>query len=253
MKTTFLLPIAMLVAVALAGCEQKAVNTSNNSSNAGADFARGNGDKPDNTNLTPTTDSAAPEQTKEKAAERPMTTDVTREPADGEEVAVMETNQGRIVLMFFPDVAPKHVKSFKDLAAKGFYDGVKFHRAIPGFMIQGGDPKTKDDNLQAEWGTGGPGYNLPAEFNKIKHERGILSAARSGHPDSAGSQFFIMHDKAPFLDGQYTVYGRVVSGLETVDKIVNLKTDLSERTGGKILPENPAIIKSVKIEKWPVK
>ena len=252
MRTTYLLPIALFVAVALAGCEQKAANTAVNSSNSGSDVSS-SGDKPDNSNLTPSADTGSSGQDKEKAAERQMTTDVTREPKEGEEVAVMETNHGRIVLMFFPEVAPKHVKSFKDLSAKGFYDGVQFHRAIPGFMIQGGDPNTKDESKRDQWGSGGPGYNLPAEFNEIKHERGILSAARSGHPDSAGSQFFIMHDKAPFLDGQYTVFGRVVSGLEAVDKIVELKTDLSERTGGKILPENPAIIKSVKIEKWPVK
>lgn len=252
MRTTYLLPIALLAAVALAGCEQKAVNTAGNSS-MGSDVSTSTGDNPGNSNITPTTDPGTPGQSKDKAAERPMTTDVTREPTEGEEVAVMETNHGRIVLMFFPDVAPKHVKSFKDLAAKGFYDGVQFHRAIPGFMIQGGDPNTKDESRRAEWGTGGPGYNLPAEFNQIKHVRGILSAARSGHPDSAGSQFFIVHDTASSLDGKYTVYGRVVSGIETVDKIVNLKTDLSEGTGGKVLPENPAIMKSVKIEKWPVK
>ena len=169
-------------------------------------------------------------------------------PKAGDEVAVMETNHGRIVLKFFPDKAPKHVESFKSLAKKGFYDGTKFHRVIPGFMIQGGDPNSKSDDRRMH-GSGGPGYQLPAEFNDIKHTPGILSAARTADPNSAGSQFFLMHKTAPHLDNQYTVYGQVVEGMDVVEKIVNLPRDDRDNP----LAENPAIIKSVKIEKWPLK
>jgi cyclophilin family peptidyl-prolyl cis-trans isomerase len=156
-----------------------------------------------------------------------------------EEYAVLNTNLGRIVVRFFADKAPKHVESFKSLVAKGFYDGTKFHRVIPGFMIQGGDPNSKDDN-RALHGTGGPGYKIPAEFNDIKHTRGILSAARSSDPNSAGSQFFLMVAPAPHLDRQYSVFGEVIEGMDVVDKIVALKRDHRDNP----LPENPAIIES---------
>src|SRR3954462_7192478 len=119
----------------------------------------------------------------------------------GEEVAVMHTNLGDITIRFFPANAPKHVESFKKLARSGYYDGTKFHRVIPGFMIQGGDPNTKSDD-RSKHGTGGPGYSVPAEFNDTPHTRGILSAARTSDPDSAGSQFFLMVARAPHLDGQ---------------------------------------------------
>ncbi|MFA5513124.1 MAG: peptidylprolyl isomerase [Candidatus Kapaibacterium sp.] len=126
---------------------------------------------------------------------------------------------GKIVLELFPDKAPKHVKNFDSLVASKFYDGCAFHRVIPGFMIQGGDPNSKDKPKET-WGMGAPGQTkVPAEFNDVKHERGILSAARTNDPNSATSQFFIMHDKAPHLDGQYTAYGKVVSGIEVVDII----------------------------------
>jgi|SRR5579862_1899778 len=164
-------------------------------------------------------------------------------PAAGEEVAIMQTNLGRIVLRFFPDRAPKHVESFKKLARDGFYDGTKFHRVIPGFMIQGGDPNSKSDD-RSRHGTGGPGYSVPAEFNDTPHTRGILSAARSSSPDSAGSQFFLMVARSPHLDGQYTVYGEVIEGMDVVDAIVALPRD--QRDNPK--PENPAIIESVTIE-----
>jgi peptidyl-prolyl cis-trans isomerase B (cyclophilin B) len=133
--------------------------------------------------------------------------------------AVIETRLGKIVLKFYPDKAPIHVKNFITLAESGFYDGTVFHRVIQGFMIQGGDPKSKDPNKAAH-GTGGPGYTIKAEFNDIRHKKGILSMARMRDPDSAGSQFFIMTADAPHLDGQYTAFGEVVEGLDTVDKIV---------------------------------
>lgn len=161
----------------------------------------------------------------------------------GEEIAVMQTNHGTIKLRFFPDRAPKHVESFKKLAREGFYDGTKFHRVIPGFMIQGGDPNSKSDD-RSRHGTGGPGYSVPAEFNDTPHTRGILSAARSSDPNSAGSQFFLMVARSPHLDGQYSVYGEVIEGMDVVDKIVALPRD--HRDNPK--PENPAIIEKVTIE-----
>ncbi len=139
--------------------------------------------------------------------------------------AIVTTKFGEMELVFFPQLAPKHVESFLNLAKKGFYNGTIFHRVIPGFMIQGGDPNTKDPSKPKTYGMGGPGYTLPAEFNRIPHERGIVSAARSADPDSAGSQFFIMVGKAPSLDGQYTVFGEVVKGMEVADKIVRQPRD----------------------------
>ncbi|HTZ18857.1 MAG TPA: peptidylprolyl isomerase [Dissulfurispiraceae bacterium] len=138
--------------------------------------------------------------------------------------AIMETKFGDIELRFFPDVAPGHVSNFIELAKKGFYDGTTFHRVIPGFMIQGGDPNSKDPD-KSRHGMGGPGYNINAEFNEKPHKRGTLSMARSANPDSAGSQFFICVADAPFLDRQYTVFGEVVSGMEAVDAIVNQPRD----------------------------
>jgi peptidyl-prolyl cis-trans isomerase B (cyclophilin B) len=134
--------------------------------------------------------------------------------------AVIETRFGAMEVIFFPDKAPKHVEAFLKLAQSGFYNGTIFHRVIPGFVIQGGDPLTKDKENTAGYGTGGPGYTLKAEFNDRLHERGILSMARSQSPDSAGSQFFVVVARAPHLDNKYTVFGQVVKGLDVVDKIV---------------------------------
>jgi peptidyl-prolyl cis-trans isomerase B (cyclophilin B) len=140
--------------------------------------------------------------------------------------AIIETKLGNIEIEFLDDKAPGHVKNFTDLAKKGFYDGTTFHRVIPGFMIQGGDPNTKDaTGSRARHGTGGPGYNIKAEFNDTPHKRGIVSMARSQDPDSAGSQFFIVVKDSNFLDRQYTAFGRVVSGMEIADKIVNSPRD----------------------------
>lgn len=138
--------------------------------------------------------------------------------------AVIETKYGNIELKFYPDVAPNHVKNFIKLAKEGFYDGTIFHRVIPGFMIQGGDPNTKGQDKRM-YGLGGPGYEVKAEFNKKSHKRGILSMARAAHPDSAGSQFFIVVKDSSFLDYEYTVFGEVVKGMEVADKIVNLSRD----------------------------
>jgi peptidyl-prolyl cis-trans isomerase B (cyclophilin B) len=129
-----------------------------------------------------------------------------------------------IRLKFFPDVAPNHVQNMVKLAKNKFYDGTTFHRVIPGFMIQGGDPNTKDSD-RSRHGMGGPGHRVKAEFSHRPHKRGILSMARSQDPNSAGSQFFICVADSKFLDGQYTVFGEVVSGMETVDRIVNAQRD----------------------------
>jgi peptidyl-prolyl cis-trans isomerase B (cyclophilin B) len=140
--------------------------------------------------------------------------------------AVIETKFGEIELEFLPDKAPGHVKNFVELAKKGFYDGTTFHRVIPGFMIQGGDPKTRDASApRGMHGTGGPGYTIKAEFNDTSHKRGVVSMARSNDPDSAGSQFFICVADAAFLDRQYTAFGRVVRGMEVADRIVGSPRD----------------------------
>ncbi|MFQ5762983.1 MAG: peptidylprolyl isomerase, partial [Candidatus Bathyarchaeia archaeon] len=139
-----------------------------------------------------------------------------------EEVAVIETKYGRVVLEFFPDKAPAHVENFKKLAREGFYDGTAFHRVIPGFIIQGGDPNSKDDDRSND-GIGGPGYTLPQELNDISHVRGVLSMARA-EADS-GSQFFIMVGDAPHLDADFSAFGRVIEGMNVVDQIANVDTD----------------------------
>ncbi len=139
----------------------------------------------------------------------------------------IETNLGEIELKFFPEEAPNHVKSFIKFSKEGFYDGTIFHRVIPGFMIQGGDPNTKGTDT-SKYGMGGPDENLAAEFNEISHKRGILSMARSQSPDSAGSQFFVVVKDSVFLDRQYTVFGEVVSGLDVADKIVNSPRNSSD-------------------------
>ena len=147
--------------------------------------------------------------------------------------ATIDTSEGQITLDLYPKDAPQHVNSFVFLAREGFYEGCIFHRVIPGFMIQGGDPTGT--------GSGGPGYQIKAEFNNRKHERGVLSMARSSDPNSAGSQFFICHDAASFLDKQYTAFGKVTSGMETVDKIVNAPRDRSDR------PNKPTTIKKITV------
>jgi peptidyl-prolyl cis-trans isomerase B (cyclophilin B) len=139
--------------------------------------------------------------------------------------AMIETKFGSMEMRFFPDKAPKHVEHFIKLAKSGFYDKTIFHRVIPGFMIQGGDPNTKDETNKSKYGMGGPGYNVKAEFNDRPHVRGAVSMARSQDPDSAGSQFFIVVKDTPHLNGKYTVFGEVVKGMEVADKIVSLPRD----------------------------
>ena len=160
--------------------------------------------------------------------------------AQGAEVAVIETTLGNIELEFLEDVAPGHTKNFKDLANKGFYDGTIFHRVIPGFMIQGGDPNSKSEDRSSH-GTGGPGYTINAEFSETPHDRGVLSMARSQDPNSAGSQFYIVVKDSHFLDGQYTAFGRVISGMDVADKIVDSPRDTRDN------PNDRIEMKSVKI------
>jgi len=138
--------------------------------------------------------------------------------------ALIKTNFGDIKIKLLPEIAPETVRNFITLTKSNFYDGTLFHRVIPKFMIQGGDPNTKEPD-KSVWGQGGPGYNLKAEFNSRSHLRGIVSMARSTDPDSAGSQFFIVTSDSTFLYRQYTVFAEVVEGLEIADKIVNLPRD----------------------------
>jgi peptidyl-prolyl cis-trans isomerase B (cyclophilin B) len=145
------------------------------------------------------------------------------------ELAIINTTEGEMVAEFWDDVAPKTVENFKTLAKKGFYDGTAFHRVIKGFMIQGGDPLTKDASKESVWGTGDPGYKIKAEFNKKSHVRGVLSMARSNHPDSAGSQFFICHGDPKFLDGQYTTFGQLIKGDDVLEKIATAPTHPGDR------------------------
>ncbi len=160
-------------------------------------------------------------------------------------VAVITTNKGVMVLEFWPDVAPGTVENFKKLAREGYYDGTAFHRIVKGFMIQGGDPLTKDPANEARFGTGDPGYKIKAEFNDRKHVRGVISMARSSQPDSAGSQFFICLDPAPFLDRQYTGFGQLIAGEEVLMAIGETPTTMNR--GEKSKPTERIEVQSVKI------
>ncbi len=142
--------------------------------------------------------------------------------------AIIKTKFGEMEIKFFPDRAPKHVENFLKLAKKGFYDGTIFHRVIPGFMIQGGDPYTKDANKKDVYGQGGPGYSVDAEFNETPHKRGIVSMARAQDPNSAGSQFYIVVEDSFFLDRKYTVFGEVVKGMGVADKIVSQPREMRD-------------------------
>lgn len=157
-----------------------------------------------------------------------------------DQIVELHTTAGEIHIRLYPQIAQRHVKNFIDLAAAGFYDGTRFHRVIPGFMIQGGDPNTKNDDVSS-WGAGGSGRNLNAEFNAVKHRRGIVSMARALSPDSASSQFFVVVADAPSLDNQYSVFGEVVRGMEVVDAIVSAPRDRSDR------PNQPTTITGTRV------
>ena len=171
----------------------------------------------------------------------------TKPAAAANEVAVIKTSEGDMVIAFWPDVAPKTVENFKTLAKKGFYDGTCFHRVIKGFMIQGGDPTSKDLSKEASWGMGGPGYSIKAEFNDRPHDRGVISMARTNDPDSAGSQFFICHGTAEQLsriarlDHQYTAFGKLIKGDDVLEKIATTPTHTPDR------PNKRMVVESIKI------
>ena len=181
----------------------------------------------------------AEEPKKETATAAGKTSD--NKAMNANEVAVIKTSEGEMVVEFWSDVAPKTVENFKTLAKKGFYDGTCFHRVIKDFMIQGGDPLTKDPSQEASWGTGGPGYQIKAEFNDRHHDRGVLSMARSQNPDSAGSQFFICHGNPRFLDRQYTAFGKLIKGDDVLEKIATTPTHPPDR------PNKRIVIESIKI------
>ena len=162
------------------------------------------------------------------------------------EVAVIKTTQGEMVIAFWQEVAPQTVENFKKLARQGFYDGTAFHRIVKGFMIQGGDPLTKNPDLEHRWGTGDPGYKIKAEFNDRSHVRGVISMARSQHPDSAGSQFFVCLADAKFLDRQYTAFGQLIKGDEVLGKISDAPTTFGGG-GEKSKPMARLAVKSIKI------
>ncbi len=162
------------------------------------------------------------------------------------EVAVLKTSAGEMVVEFWPDVAPKTVENFKKLANDGFYDGTAFHRIIKGFMIQGGDPNTKYLDKESSYGTGGPGYKVQAEFNDRPHVRGVISMARSADPNSAGSQFFICLGTASSLDRQYTAFGKLIKGLDVLDTIGS--TPVSRSSGGEASKPNSRVsLESAKV------
>jgi len=199
--------------------------------------------------------SSTPTATPEETPTEPL----ADAPKDGDEVAILDTEKGQIIVMFYPEVAPKHVENFKSLIKEGFYDGTRFHRCMPGFMVQGGDPNSKDMAKSSAWGTGGKMVdgkerNVNLEVSaRLKHSRGVLSMARGGHSvDSASSQFFLMHADSAALDGQYSAFGKIVKGIEVVDEIV--KTGPTDETlNGAVPPEKAVVLKKATLAKWPVK
>jgi peptidyl-prolyl cis-trans isomerase B (cyclophilin B) len=162
------------------------------------------------------------------------------------EVAVIKTSEGEMVAEFWPDVAPNTVENFKKLARSGFYDGTAFHRIVKGFMIQGGDPLTKDPAKESRYGTGDPGYKIKAEFNDRSHERGVLSMARSSDPNSAGSQFFICLANVSRLDHQYTTFGKIIKGDDVLGKIGDTEVTMSD-SGERSKPTKRVMVESIKI------
>ena len=162
------------------------------------------------------------------------------------EVAVIKTSEGEMIAEFWPEVAPNTVENFKKLARSGFYDGTAFHRIVKGFMIQGGDPLTKDPAKESRYGTGDPGYKIKAEFNDRSHERGVLSMARSSDPDSAGSQFFICLANVSRLDHQYTTFGKIIKGDDVLGKIGDTEVTTSD-SGERSKPTKRVTVESIKI------
>jgi peptidyl-prolyl cis-trans isomerase B (cyclophilin B) len=192
------------------------------------------------TTSTDTSTTAAADTASTPTATSQGTPAVKKEKSMAEKVAEIHTSKGEIDIRFYPDVAPGHVKNFIELAESGFYNGTKFHRIIPGFMIQGGDPNTKTSNVSS-WGTGGSGKNIKAEFSAKPHTRGIVSMARAQDPNSASSQFFIVVADSRFLDNQYSVFGEVLKGMVVADKIVSAPRGAQDR------PNEPVSIEKIVI------
>jgi peptidyl-prolyl cis-trans isomerase B (cyclophilin B) len=190
---------------------------------------------------------ATPVRSEEKKEEKKDTAAASEPTANApKEVAVFKTSEGEMVAEFWSDVAPNTVENFKKLAKSGFYDGTAFHRIIKGFMAQGGDPLTKDASKESVWGSGDPGYKIKAEFNQKKHDRGVLSMARSADPDSAGSQFFLCFGPATSLDGKYTTFGKIIKGDAVLDKLANVPVTRNN-AGENSKPVNRVALESVKI------
>lgn len=204
--------LGVLMSIALAACAQNGDPAASATSETATATE---------TNASASAENPSPDAAPVTEKEKPMSSYENK-------VAELHTSAGEIHIRFFPDVAPNHVRNFIDLAEKGFYDGTKFHRVIPGFMIQGGDPNTKGGDPML-WGTGGSGKNIDAEFNSVKHKRGIVSMARSTSPNSASSQFFVMVADYPSLDNQYSAFGQVTKGMEVADKIVAARTGQNNR------------------------
>jgi peptidyl-prolyl cis-trans isomerase B (cyclophilin B) len=162
------------------------------------------------------------------------------------EVAVIKTNEGAMVVQFWTDAAPNTIENFKKLARSGFYDGTIFHRIVKGFMIQGGDPNSKDPGKESRYGEGGPGYKIKAEFNDHSHQRGVISMAREPDPDSAGSQFFICLAPVPRLDGEYTTFGKLIKGDDVLQKIGDTPVTRNS-VGESSKPTKRVVIESIKI------
>jgi peptidyl-prolyl cis-trans isomerase B (cyclophilin B) len=163
------------------------------------------------------------------------------------EIAIIRTSAGEMRIELWPDVAPKTVENFKSLAAKGFYDGTAFHRIVKGFMVQGGDPLTRDAGAEVRWGTGGPGHTVKAEFNSRSHQRGVISMARSQDPDSAGSQFFICLGDASFLDRKYTAFGQLTSGDDVLGRIGDTPV-IAGAGGERSKPTSRVEVESIRVE-----
>lgn len=171
-------------------------------------------------------------------------------PEDGEEVVVFDTAKGEIVVMLYGLVAPKTVANFKKLVNDGYYDGTRFHRCMPGFMIQGGDPGSADLGRSSSWGTGGPGYTILDELNPIKHEQGVLSMANTGQPNTGGGQFFIMDGVADHLNYKHAAFGRVLSGQDVAQAII--ATGANAGQSGMVNPSIAVVIKSITVKTWPI-
>ncbi len=212
MKTIILSSCLVILLGLAAGCKQSYKIQDQTRNSASAQPTAG---------LSAATQVAATTANNAASGTAPGAAAIKETPVNTNEVAVIKTAYGDMVVEFWSDVAPKTVENFKKLARQGFYDGTAFHRIIKGFMVQGGDPLTKDASKEAMWGTGDPGYKIQAEFNERSHQRGVLSMARSNDPNSAGSQFFICLGDASFLDRKYTAFGKLIKGDDVLTKLGN--------------------------------